>query len=380
MKHLKWSVIMMTLAILMVMGTQDVQADKIFKVGVVLPQTGQLSLEGGHETNGIKMAADEINAQGGIKVGGERYKIELLVYDDGGVPKESIAAMEKLATRDKVNMIIGAFTSSSTFAMMPIAQREKVILCSPNASAAKLTQVNNKWYFRGSSTVAGCVQTVADYAKQLGFRTIAHVAVNDDYGRDCSTQLKEKLKNVGIELTTVEYFDHGTSDFYSVLTKVKGIKPDAIQGIMETKAYSIFVRQAREICPNIPLLDAGAADANQLIKLARESADGLYVFSFGPPLDDPQIKQFVQRYRQKYNSDPMAFTFCGYDVMMMYADALQRAGTVTDSEKIRDALNKTAYPGIMGRRNYDSNNETTLGYWGVGIIKGGKTHFTRVKK
>ena len=376
----KYLTLIIMVGVLLLMATPDVQAAKTLKIGLIMPLTGQLSLEGGHEANGVKVAVDEINAKGGMKVGGETYKIELLVYDDGGVPKESIAAMEKLATRDNVKMVIGAFTSSSTFAMMPIAAREKVIIITPNASAAKLTQVGNKWFFRGGGNVPYCVEMVVNYVKELGFKTVAGLAVNDDYGRDASSKYRAGLEKLGIKVITQEYFDHGTTDFYSVLTKIKGSKPEAILGVMEAKACSIFIRQAREICPEIAYVDGGAADANQLVKLAGAAADGAFIFSNGPPLNHESVADFVKRYRERFKMDPMPFSFGGYDTVMVLVDSMQRAGTVTDSEKIQEAMTKSTLEGLMGTHNFDSNNESSFCYWGVGKIEGGKPKYWKPNK
>jgi len=375
----RWLLGLIMAGLLLAMGAADAQAAKTVKIGVIMPLTGQLSLDGSHEANGVKLAVEAINAQGGIKVDKEMYKIELLVYDDQGVPKESVAAMEKLVTRDGVKMVIGAYTSSSTFAVMPIAQREKVILCSPNSAAEKLTQVGNKWFFRGGVTVPGAVRTITGYIEQLGIKSIAHLGVNDDWGRNTSNMNKAAEEKIGIKVLAQEYYEHGTSDFYSVLTKIKGLKPEAIFSIMETKAASIFVRQAKEICPEIKIVDAGGVDPFQLLKLAPDAVEKFAIVSRGPTLDHPKTAPIVKRYREKYNMDPMSYAFSGYDVMMIYRNAMESAGTVKDTEKIQEAMTKTNYEGIMGYYSYDKNNENTLDVW-VGEYKGGKVNLWLLKK
>jgi len=374
MKLEKLLTVLFLTALFFAMNVLDAQAAKTLKIGVVMPLSGQLSLDGTHEANGVKLAVEDINARGGFKVSGETYKIELLVYDDQGVPKESVAAMEKLVTRDGVKMVVGAYTSSSTFAIMPIAQREKVILCSPNSAAAKLTQVGNKWFFRGGVTTPGSLKTITQWVQKLGFQTMAHVAINDDWGRGVASMSKEAQEKVGIKVLTQELYDHGTSDFYSILTKIKGLKPNAIGTGMETKALSILARQAREVCPEIPIIDIGVgADPYQMIRLAPEAVTHMHISSRGPGLDDPKIAPLVKRYRAKYNVDPMSYVLSGYDVMMIYKNAMERAGTVSDTEKIREAMTKTDYHGLIGHYYFDKNNENSLGVW-IGDYKGGKVN------
>jgi len=364
---------------LLIMGIPDAQAaTKTFKVGVVMPLSGQLSADGIISANGVKLAAEELNAKGGVKVGGEIYKIEVLTYDDQGTPKESVAAMEKLSTRDQVKMVIGSFTSSSTFAMLPIAAREKVVLCSPVSAADKLTQVGNKWFFRGGPSNLRAPQSVPIYLKELGIKTSALLCVNDDYGRNiCATQkvLQEKY---GIKVLSQDYFDHGTTDFYSVLTKMKGLKPDAIVGALETKANSIFSRQAREIAPEIKLFEVGGSDPSQILKLIPEVTPNMYFISRGPGMDYPKGLPLVKRYRERFKAEPSVFLYSGYDVMMVFAKALERAGTVTDSEKIHEAMTKTNYDGIMGHYDFDETNENNLSLW-KGDYKGGKVNVYPIK-
>jgi len=375
MKRSNW--IMMGFAVVaLIFMSSGVQA-KTFKIGMIMPLSGQLSLDGTHEANGVKFGVEDINAQGGVNVGGEKYKLELVIYDDQGIPKETVAAMEKLVSRDRVKMVIGSYTSSSTFAIMPIAAREKVILCSPNSAAEKLTEAGNKWFFRGGTTSANAVETETKYIQKLGFKSVAQVAINDDWGRHAAKINKENMEKVGITVPAQEFYEHGATDFYSILTKIKGLKPDAIQTTMETKACSIFVRQAREVCPEVKLIDGGGVDAYLLLKLSPEAAEGMYIANRGPAVDHPKIAPLAERYRERYKIDPMSYVFSGYDVVQMYAQALERAGTVSDTEKIREAMTKTDYHGLMGHYFFNEKNNNSLGIW-VGEIKGGKVYLWQI--
>lgn len=377
----KWLMLVMMALVLLAMGALDVQAANTFKVGVILPLSGQLSVDGMNEAYGVKMAAEDINAQGGIKVGSGTYKVELIVYDDQAIPKESAAAMEKLVSRDAVKMVIGPFTSSACLAVMPIAAREKVVMSSPNASSAKLTQVGNKWFFRGGTTITNGLQMVVDYIQQLGIKSLVYVAANDEWGRNSVAQYKAAHDKNGTNVLAQEYFDQGTTDFYPVLTNIKGLKSEGILAIMETKVYTIFLRQAKEVCPEIKLLDSGGVMPFTFVKLVPPSvSEGVYCFSLGPPLDYPEVAPLVKRFRDKYNSDPSSYFLSAYDVMMVFRDAVQRAGTVNDGEKIREAMTKTDYQGLMGRYNFDKNNDSSLGFWGVGYYKDGKVILRKWKQ
>jgi len=376
----KLLIVAMMVGVLLSLGAPDVQADKTFKIGVIMPLSGQLSVDGANEANGAKMAAEDINAQGGIKVGGENYKVELIVYDDQAIPKESAAAMEKLATRDGVKMVIGPFTSSACLASMPIAAREKIVMSSPNASSEKLTEVGNKWFFRGGMTIKNGMSTQISFIKKLGMNPISYIAANDEWGRNSVAQFKEWHDKNNTKVISVDYFDHGTTDFYSVLTNIKGKNPKGILAMMETKVFAVFLRQAKEICPEIKIIDTAGVMPFVFVKLVPPSiSEGVYCYTLGPPLDDKSVVHLVKRFRDKYSADPSSYFFSGYDVMMMFADAVKRAGTVDDRDKIREAMTKTDYHGIMGRYNFDAKNNNSLSLWGVGQYRGGKVHVWKYK-
>jgi len=148
---------------------------------------------------------------------------------------------------------------------------------------------------------------------------------------------------------------------------------------METKACSIYLRQAKEVVPEIKLVDAGGADPYMLMKLAPDALDNFHPVTRGPGLDDPIVAPIVKRYREKYNMDPMSYVFSGYDVMMLYKGAMERAGSVTDTAKIREEMTKTNYHGLIGHYYYDKNNESNLvGF--VGSFKNGKLKLWKLTK
>ena len=119
------------------------------KIGVIQPITGPIAYGGQAAANGHKLAVKDINAGGGVDVKGKKYKIELVIEDSKGVPKESMAAANKLISRDRVPLIMGDFTSSSTFASAEVCEREGIPIISPLSSSPKLTSSGLKYFFRG---------------------------------------------------------------------------------------------------------------------------------------------------------------------------------------------------------------------------------------
>jgi branched-chain amino acid transport system substrate-binding protein len=346
------------------------------KIGVIQPITGPIAYGGQAAANGHKMAVKDINAAGGVEVNGKKYKIELVIEDSKGVPKESMAAANKLISRDRVPLIMGDFTSSSTFASAEVCEREGIPIISPLSSSPKLTSSGLKYFFRGRVTTANNVAAAAKFFADLGHKRIAMLAINDDWGRGDTTLFPPEWKKLGVEVVAAEYFDQGQSDFYPVLTKLANTKPSAIFVTASTEPAAMIFKQAREVAANVALLTSGGIDPTECLRLAGPKAlEGLWFWSVDPPAT-PAIQEFDKRYEAEFRLKSMSNAKSGYDVAMIVAEALKRAGTVTDSKAIRDALAKTKYQGYMGDYYFDERGESFL-KMNFGNFKGGAFTITK---
>ena len=339
--------------------SSDKEEFKTVKLGVIQPITGAIAYGGQAAANGHKLAVKEINESGGITVNGEKYKIELLIEDSKGVPKESAAATTKLIFNDNVPLIMGDFTSSSTFASAEIANREGVPIFSPLSSAAKLTTSGFEYFFRGRVTTHNNLDGAAKFFADLGHKKIAMLAINDDWGRGDTTLFPPAWEKLGVEVTAIEYFDQGQTDFYPVLSKIADTKPDAIFVTASTEPASLIFKQAREVVPEIDMLTSGGIDPVKTLELAGDAAEGVWFWSVDGPAT-PAIKEFDKKYEEEFGIPSMSNAKSGYDVAQIVAIALEKAGTVTDSKKIRDALAETEYDGYMGHYNFDETGDSFL--------------------
>jgi len=333
---------------------------KTVKIGVVQPLTGSIAYGGQAAVNGHKLAFKEINEAGGITVDGQKYKIELVVEDSKGVPKDSAAATSKLISKDNVPLIMGDFTSSSTFASAEIAEREGIPIISPLSSAANLTSTGFKFFFRGRVTTTNNMAAAAKFFADQGFKKIGLLAINDDWGRGDTKAFPEEWKKLGVEITGVEYFDQGQTDFYPVLNKLAGGKPDALWITASSEPASLIFKQAQEVLPTVKLATSGGIDPVKTLELAgAKSLEGVWFWSVDPPTT-PEIEAFDKKYQAEFNVPSMSNAKSGYDVAKIVAKAFESAGTVTDSKKIRDALSKTKYTGYMGDYYFDERGESFL--------------------
>lgn len=257
---------------------------KQVKIGVLMPLTGPLTLSGTLTCNGIKLAADEINSKGGVNIGGEKYAIDLVIYDTKCVPKDSATATERLIIRDKVALILGDFCSSCCFVDAPVADKHKTAFITPVCAAGGLTKQGFKYFFRmGVHNFSGVI-TMMELLRQEGVKKVVLIAINDAWGRSYTELYPPALKEAGFELLGIEYFEHGQKDYYTLLTKAKGMNPDGLLVCAEMEDFAPMVIQARELMPGKKIVETGGSDLSQILKLVgAQKAEGLKSVSRMPP-------------------------------------------------------------------------------------------------
>lgn len=330
------------------------------KVGVVMPTTGPIAYDGRLTLNGIEMAVNEINSEGGVK----GRAIELLVEDSANVPATAVAAMEKLVGMQDVVAVIGDFGSSCTLAMMDVAQRTQTPLITPISLAPKITEMGNKWMFRGCDNSAMIAKAFTKWAvESKNAKKWAYIAINTDYGRGSVDAFNEELKKLGGEAVFTEYFNQGETDYYPIVTKLKAAGADALCLFGETVDLSRVVSQLHEmgLGGKILVMDPTSGTFNEkFLELTKEKANGIVGASrFVASIPTPAAKKFTEDYRAKYTIDPEKYAQAGYDCAKMIAQAIAAADS-TDKEAVRNALASIRYEGPQGKATFDANNQLLI--------------------
>jgi len=330
------------------------EAQDTIKIGVIQPLTGSVAYNGTSDVNGSRLAVEERNAKGGVL----GKKVELIIEDGQCNPAKSVNAAEKLIQRDKVPVLSGAFCSSATMAVMPVAENYKIPLVTGVSSKADLTEKGNKWFFRATETDALLAQSFAKILyEQLKLRKVAYIGVNDDWGRGGVEEFEKQMKALGATTVMKEYFDHGTTDFYTILTKLRASGADGAFVAAETQDGSIFVKQKAEFGLKLRVFGVGSWATADFIKLTGPASEGIYAaVPYAATMTTPKNKAFVEAYEAKYKEMPGKYSAAGYNAINIIMDAIERAGS-TEPEKIRDALTKTDYEGPNGKFRFDEKGQ-----------------------
>ena len=295
---------------------------------------------------GLELALDQINQKGVL--GGQ--KIALTVEDSAGSKDQAINAARKLIGRDKVVLIIGPTLSNEMFAVGPVTNERKIPTIGTSTTAAGITDIG-PYIFRTSLPEADVIPVTLQKARSRGVKTIALMYANDDaFSKSGFDTMKAAAEKLGLNIVAIESFGSKDQDFSAQLTKIKGLKPDAIGISALVEPVSGVLLQARQLGfgKETQFVGGNGSNSPKLGEIAGTAADGLIVGSpwfLGKP--EALSEKFVSAFQAKYGKAPDQFAAQAYDAMFIAAAAIDRAGAA-DADKIRDALTKTSHSGVMG--------------------------------
>jgi len=326
-------------------------------VGVVTSLSGPMAAPGVFQMNGFRLAEEELNSRGGITVGGRKYSVELKVYDTRANPSEGASSMQRLATVDKVPVVLGELSSGVAAAIAPIAQDYSVPFILTVPTGPDLTEQNNPYVFRVNANNAQLNMALSDFLARQGWSPIAFIAWNNDAGRGGVNGMKKLLP--AATNGYVGYFNVGEVDFSSHVSNIRRSNAQAVMLFMDEEPGSLAIKQIRDAGLKMHLIGTLAMGSDRFLKrLDAQKLDGMVQYNAFPPnASDPRIKAFSQRYKAKFGEEAHGFAAQSYDGLMVAVEAMQKAGTVTDGKAIREALAKIDHPGVIGTIRFDARGQ-----------------------
>jgi branched-chain amino acid transport system substrate-binding protein len=343
-------------------------ADKV-RVGVFMSLTGSTANFGISSTNGIKMAADEVNAAGGIN----GKQVELNIQDDRSDAQEAATIVTKFVTQDGVHAVIGEVASSRSIAAAPIAQNAKIPMLTPSSTNPEVTRKGD-YIFRSCFIDPVQGAAIAQFAaRTLGAKRAAiMVDRKNDYSTGLEKFIGQTFTKLGGEIVLTQSYQEGDQDFNAQLTSIKGSNPEVIFVPGYYNDVGLIAKQARDKGMNVPLLGGDGWDAEQLYKIGGTALNGSFFSNHYSPYDsDPQVQKFVTNYKARYNSLPDALAATAYDAAHIMFDAIKRANSL-EGKAIRDALAATKdFPGVTGKVTFNENRDAVKPIVMIEIKDGG---------
>jgi branched-chain amino acid transport system substrate-binding protein len=191
---------------------------------VTQPLTGAFAASGNYVAQGARMAEEDVNKAGGV-IGN---RIELIVEDNKSNPTEAVATAEKLIQKDRVSVIMGAWSSTLTLAIMPKLMEYEVPMVVETSSSGKITTSGNPWIFRISPTSEMEAKAFAPLVKTIGIKKADMLYTNNDFGIGAAQEFATMLRASGVEIGARQTMDPKAVDFSAQLAKIKASSGDTL--------------------------------------------------------------------------------------------------------------------------------------------------------
>jgi branched-chain amino acid transport system substrate-binding protein len=340
-------------------------------IGAVWSMTGAAAIYGSSQKNASELAIEQINKSGMLGAA----KIKLITEDDRSTKEGAITAFDKLIKEYKVVAILGPTLSNSAKAADPIAQAAKVPVLAVSNTAGGIVEMGD-FIFRDSlPEMLVQPNTIRETKNKLGFKKVAILYGNDDvFTKGGYDAFKKALNDQDIQVLATETFNKNDSDFSAQLTKIKGLKPDAIIVSALAEEAAGIMSQGRQlgIPESVPFIGGNGFNSPKLAQLAGPAAEGAITgAAWLISNDTPGNKAFVEEYNKKYGTNPDQFAAQAYTGVYILANAIKTANS-SDSTAIRDAMAKIKdLDTVLGKFSFDANREPVHSPV-VQVIKNGK--------
>ena len=347
---------------------------KPIRIGV--PTSVQLQV--GRDTlTAVKMAVDDINKKGGVL----GRKFEFVAADETENPETGISAIKKLTADEKVDLLIGGYTSGVTLAQLPHISAAKTIYLGVGAASPSITAKvkqdydNYKYIFRvGPINAAHQARSLVDYIAnfvigELGYKNIAIVGENAKWVQDLVPVLAKGAKDVGAEVKLTELFDTQTSDFSPLLAKVKSSGAQYMIVVLSHASSDVFAKQWHDAQVPVPYggIDVKSMDGDFYSRIGGKAISEVAAnFAVRAPLTKKTVP-FFDEFKKNSANYPVYTAFFAYDSVYIYAEAVKRAGSF-DTDKVIKELEKTKFEGVGGEITFDEMHDVQTGKGKMNLI------------
>jgi branched-chain amino acid transport system substrate-binding protein len=339
----------------------SVYAAEPLKLSIPLPLTGSPAKFGEMQKKSYEIAAEEINAKGGIK----GRKVVLEFEDSSGKPESARAIVEKLIDVNKQPIIVGEYTSACAKAVAAVAEERKTPYLVVSSAADEITRQKYKYVFRLNQVGAHYSDGLMSFFKEVVHpRTIAILYESSDFGSSGSKDMTKNAEAAGINVVVNEKYEKGAIDFKPILSKVKAANPDAIFMVSYGNDAALLMRQIKELRIDAKIFAGGGAgfDIPEFVDNAKDAAE----YAFTATLWTPQLKfkgarEYANKFKTKYGEFPSYHGAAAYSALYIVKNALERAKSFSP-EDIRAALKATNMETAFGhirfedKEGYDNQN------------------------
>lgn len=356
-------------ALLTTAGAARAEGDTI-TLGAAVSLTGKYSTNGKNTLDGYQLAVKRINELGGVKVGGKAYQLKIAYYDDESTSARGAQLMERLIGQDKVNFVLGPYSSGLTKAIAPVTEKYKIPMVEGNGADRALFTQGYKYLFAVLNTsdyyLREAVNLLAEQAKLAGKKPadmrIAIAIENDNFSQDVRDGVIEDAQKFGIKVVVDDKLPPELNDMSATLTKVKALAPDMLVVSGHAKGAVLAVRQVSAQKVYVPMLALTHCDSAQIAEKLGAAAEYAVCASQWDDSLSYQDKWFgsardyAQRFEKEFGYAPPYQAAESTAAALVFVDAIERAGSL-DKAKVRDAIAATDLMTFYGPVKFDKTGK-----------------------
>lgn len=349
-------------------SSEDAKPEK-YVVGVPTLLTGAWAELGIAASNGIKLALEDVNAEGGI----HGIPVELEIMDTASDNAQAVDVAKKLIEDSRIIGIASADGTGNSIAAMPYYEEAQMVFISSMASSNSFAPSSN-YAFTCSGMVINEVQCTANMLGEfMGAKKVAMVYVNSDWGASFIEGFGDELAKYGAELVACESYNDGEKDFSALLTKIRQTEPDALFIAGQYADTAAIVNTIKQMNWDVIFTGTGAITNQQFMDLVGSNAEGMLAYSATVWTDEyPFAVELSDRYYKAYGTYPDVYAAAAYEAFVALCDA---ANTIDHDNftraELRDAVEALQeLRGVNGNMTWDSNGNTIKNYGFIQVVDG----------
>jgi branched-chain amino acid transport system substrate-binding protein len=327
----------LAVALAAVLAALPATAQAPIRIGASLSLTGTYAKLGKYQQEGYQLCAKDLNAKGGLL----GRPLEVVVYDDQSMPATGVRLYEKLITEDKVDAVMGPYSSPITEAVANVTEKYRKVMVSPLAATTSIFKKGRKHVFMVISPAEVYLEGLIDMAAKRGLKTVAIVNEDTLFTKSSAVGTADLAKKRGLQVVFQEAYPKGNTDFSALLVKMRATNPDVVAAATYFDDAVALTRQMKELNVNPKMLGVTVGgDLPEFYDLLKLNAEYIYgATQWEAALPYPGQKEFTEGYRKEFGREPVYHSAAGYAGCVVYAEAVKRAGTL-DSDKVREVLLK----------------------------------------
>jgi branched-chain amino acid transport system substrate-binding protein len=337
-------------------GVLPATAQGPIRIGASLSLTGTYAKLGKNQHEGYQLCEKDLNAKGGLL----GRKVQFVVYDDQSMPATAVRLYEKLITEDKVDGVMGPYSSPVTEAAVNVTEKYKKVMVAPLAATTSIFKrpagQKRSYVFMVISPAEVYLEGLIDMGAKRGLKTVAIVNEDTLFSKAAASGAEESTKKKGLQVVFKEAYPKGNTDFSALLTKVKAANPDIIAAATYFDDAVALTRQMKELAVNPKMFGVTVGgDLPEFYDTLKQNAEYIYgATQWEHVLPYPGNQEFFDTYKKEFGHEPSYHSTAGYAGCLIYAEAVKRAGGL-DADKVREQLLKLEMRTAFGDYKVDQD-------------------------